>query len=276
MRERPTERNNYVWLRRLEARRKKSNQTAGIIAEPVDRARYAWYDPTCPCGLPPGDCKVHPRARASQRPPEGNWSRRFLMAGRGFGKTKAGAEWVKHLAETGQAERIALVAATAAAIRNIMIAGKSGILAVCPPWFRPVYARSLQRLTWPNGVIAECYSADKPERLRGPEHGHAWIDEPGTWRYDLRAYNMLMLRMRVGVNPKLVATSTPRPTKLFFKGSSHWRGIRAVGACLHPSSLSFVLRPVLDPLSLSSLHCKPPPNPLRICHVWGCFVNCTL
>jgi hypothetical protein len=155
----------------MEARRKLSDDPDGIIAEPVDRARYAWYDPTCPCGLPPGDCKEHPRARATQRPPEGDWSRWFLMAGRGFGKTKAGAEWVRHLAETGQAERIALMAPTAAAIRNVMIEGKSGILAVCPPWFRPVYAPSLQRVTWPNGVIAECYSADEPERLRGPEHG---------------------------------------------------------------------------------------------------------
>ena len=136
------------------------------------------------------------------------------MAGRGFGKTKAGAEWVRHLAETGQAERIALMAPTAAAIRNVMIEGESGILAVSPPWFRPVYSPSLQRLNWPNGVIAACYSADEPERLRGPEHDHAWIDEPGAWRYDVRAYDMLMFGLRMGVNPKLVATSTPRPTKL--------------------------------------------------------------
>ena len=87
------------------------------------------------------------------------------MAGRGFGKTKAGAEWVRHLAETKQAKRIALMAPTAAAIRNVMIEGQSGILAVCPPWFRPVYSPSIQRLIWPNGVIAACYSADEPERL---------------------------------------------------------------------------------------------------------------
>ena len=136
------------------------------------------------------------------------------MAGRGFGKTKAGAEWVRHLAETGQAKRIALMAPTAAAIRNVMIEGQSGILAISPPWFRPVYSPSLQKLTWPNGVIAECFSADEPERLRGPEHDHAWIDEPGAWRYDVRAYDMLMFGLRMGVNPKLVATSTPRPTKL--------------------------------------------------------------
>ncbi len=70
------------------------------------------------------------------------------------------------------------MAPTAAAIRNVMIEGQSGILAISPPWFRPVYAPSLQKLTWPNGVIAECFSADEPERLRGPEHDHAWIDEP--------------------------------------------------------------------------------------------------
>ncbi len=180
----------------------------------VDRAPFEWYDLTCPCGLPPGDCKEHPRARANQRPPEGDWSRWFLMAGRGFGKTKAGAEWVRHLAETGQAERIALMAPTAADVRNVMIEGQSGILALSPPWFRPVYSPSLRKLTWPNGVVAMCYSADEPERLRGPQHDHAWIDEPGAWRYDVQAYDMLMFGLRLGVNPKLVATSTPRPTKL--------------------------------------------------------------
>ena len=183
-------------------------------AEAVDLAAYDWYASTCPCGLPPGECREHPRARASQRPPEGDWSRWFLMAGRGFGKTKAGAEWVRNLAETNQAKRIALVAPTADDVRNVMVEGDSGILSVSPPWFRPVYAPSLGRLTWPNGAIAECYRADEPERLRGPQHDHAWIDEPGAWRYDVRAYDMLMFGMRKGVLPRLVATSTPRATRL--------------------------------------------------------------
>jgi phage terminase large subunit-like protein len=180
----------------------------------VDHEQYNLYAPSCPCGLPAGDCRIHPRARATQRPPDGDWSRWFLMAGRGFGKTKAGAEWVRNLAETQQAQRIALVAPTAADVRNVMVEGESGILAVCPPWFRPEYAPSIGRLTWPNGVIATCYSADEPERLRGPQHDHAWIDEPGAWRYDVRAYDMLMFGLRLGANPRLVATSTPRPTKL--------------------------------------------------------------
>jgi Terminase large subunit, T4likevirus-type, N-terminal len=190
-------------------------EVAHVSDEPtVDRARYEWYAETCPCGLPSGDCREHPRARATQRPPDGDWSRWFLMAGRGFGKTKAGAEWVRNLAETKKAQRIALVAPTAADVRNVMVEGESGILAVSPPWFRPVYSPSIGRLTWPNGVIAMCYSADEPERLRGPQHDHAWIDEPGAWRYDVQAYDMLMFGMRLGVNPKVVATSTPRSTKL--------------------------------------------------------------
>ena len=89
-------------------------ETTEEVSEPIDDSRYAWYDPTCPCGLPAGECREHPRARGSQRPPEGEWSRWFLMAGRGFGKTKAGAEWVRWLAEESRASRIALVGSTAA------------------------------------------------------------------------------------------------------------------------------------------------------------------
>ena len=103
------------------------------------------------------------------------------MAGRGFGKTKAGAEWVRHLAESRAAERIALVGPTEEDTRLIMIEGDSGILAVSKPWFRPDYTPSIEQLTWPNGVIATCYSADEPDGLRGHEHDHAWIDEPGAW-----------------------------------------------------------------------------------------------
>jgi len=132
---------NRARVFRLKARRDKRDHARSKSAEPGERARYQWYDSSCPCGLPPGDCKEHPRARATQRPPEGDWSRWFLMAGRGFGKTKAGAEWVRHLAETGKARRIALVAPTDADARNVMIEGESGLLAICPPWSRPVEVR---------------------------------------------------------------------------------------------------------------------------------------
>jgi hypothetical protein len=192
--------------------RPKRGGAAGVPS--ADSARYAWYESTCPCGLPPGDCTEHPRARPAQRPPKGEWSQWFLMAGRGFGKTKAGAEWVRYLAETGQARRIALVAPTEDDVRGVMVEGNSGILAVSPPWFRPRYYPSLKLITWPNGVIAKCYTADEPERLRGPEHDHAWIDEPGVWRYGTQAFDMLSFGLRLGTKPKLVATSTPRSTKL--------------------------------------------------------------
>jgi Terminase large subunit, T4likevirus-type, N-terminal len=183
-------------------------------AEPIDVEKYKWFDRDCPCGLPAGDCKEHPRARASQLPPDGDWTRWFLMAGRGFGKTKAGAEWVRSLAENSVARRIALVGPTAADVRNVMVEGVSGILAVSHPNFRPVYSPSLSRLTWPNGAIASCYSADEPERLRGPQHEAAWCDEPGAWRYGQDCYDMLMFGMRIGEHPRVCVTTTPRSTKL--------------------------------------------------------------
>ena len=101
------------------------------------------------------------------------------MGGRGAGKTRAGAEWVRHLAENKIASRIALVAPTAADARDVMVQGESGILAISRPDFMPAYQPSIRRLTWPNGVQATCFSADEPDRLRGPQHSHAWIDEPG-------------------------------------------------------------------------------------------------
>jgi hypothetical protein len=125
-------------------------------SEAIDTAKYSWYERSCPCGLPAGECKEHPRARASQMPPEGEWTRWFLMAGRGFGKTKAGAEWVRFLAEKELASRIALVGPTAADVRDVMVESVSGVLAVCPPRFRPLYRPSLRQIVWPNGVVAAC------------------------------------------------------------------------------------------------------------------------
>ena len=191
-----------------------SQEDIGTSSVSIDLDKYKWYDRTCPCGLAAGDCKEHPRARASQHPPEGDWTRWFLMAGRGFGKTKAGAEWVRHIAENKLASRIALVGPTAADVRDVMVEGESGILSVSRPDFRPVYLSSLRRLEWGNGVVATCFSADEPERLRGPQHDHAWIDEPGAWRYGQEAFDMLMFGLRLGEHPRVCVTTTPRPTKL--------------------------------------------------------------
>jgi len=113
------------------------------------------------------------RARPEQLPPAGSWRIWLLMAGRGFGKTRCGAEWVRAEVKAGR-RRIALVGPTAADARNVMVEGASGILAISPGPERPLYEPSKRRLTWPNGAIATTYSADEPERLRGPQHDAAW------------------------------------------------------------------------------------------------------
>lgn len=154
-------------------------------------------------------------AREAQvAPPDKNWAHWLILAGRGFGKTRTGAEWVRTLAEGGQAERIALVAPTSADARDVMIEGESGLLSICPPWNRPVYEPSKRKLTWPNGAAATCYSADEPERLRGPQHDAAWCDELCAWRYGDAAWDMLMFGLRLGDRPRTCITTTPKPTDL--------------------------------------------------------------
>jgi phage terminase large subunit-like protein len=154
------------------------------------------------------------RARREQLPPDSDtWLVWLLLAGRGFGKTRTGAQTVGAEVEAGRARRIALVAPTAADVRNVMVEGESGILAVSPPWCQPIYEPSKRRLTWPNGAVAECYSADEPERLRGPQHDFAWCDELSSWRYS-HAWDMLMFGLRLGERPRVVVTTTPKPTRL--------------------------------------------------------------
>jgi phage terminase large subunit-like protein len=113
----------------------------------------------------------------------------------------------------GGRRRIALVGPTAADARNVMVEGESGILAISPDPERPLYEPRKRRLTWPNGAVATTYSADEPERLRGPQHDAAWCDELAAWRYP-EAWDMLMFRMRLGADPRTVVTTTPRPAKL--------------------------------------------------------------
>jgi predicted phage terminase large subunit-like protein len=111
-----------------------------------------------------------------------------------------------------KARRIALVAPTAADARGVMIEGESGLLSIGPPGERPDYEPSKHLLTWPNGAIATTYSADEPDRLRGPQHDLAWCDELAAWRYPL-AWDMLMLGLRLGADPRAIVTTTPRPTR---------------------------------------------------------------
>jgi phage terminase large subunit-like protein len=152
-------------------------------------------------------------ARPNQLPPDGDWRVWLLLAGRGFGKTRTGAEMIRARAIARTARRLALVAPTAGDVRDVMVEGESGILAISPPWERPRYEPSKRRLTWPNGAIATLFSADEPERLRGPQHDAAWCDELASWRYP-EAWDMLMFGLRLGSDPRVVVTTTPRPTKL--------------------------------------------------------------
>ena len=153
------------------------------------------------------------KPRDSQKPPTADWRVWLLLAGRGFGKTRTGAEYVRAAVETGRARRIALVAPTALDARAIMIEGESGLLSVGPSHRRPHYEPSLHRLTWDNGAVATLFSADEPNRLRGPQHDLAWCDELAAWRYP-QAWDMLMFGLRLGQDPRCIVTTTPRPIKL--------------------------------------------------------------
>lgn len=150
-------------------------------------------------------------ARPNQLAPAGMWQTWMLLAGRGFGKTRTGAEWVRGIKET--CPRIALVGPTAADVRDVIVEGESGILAISPPWDRPIYEPSKRRLVWDNGAQAALYSAEEPERLRGPQHHAGWCDELAAWRYP-EAWDMLMFGMRLGDDPRVVVTTTPKPVKL--------------------------------------------------------------
>lgn len=149
-------------------------------------------------------------ARESQLAPAGDWVTWLLLAGRGFGKTRTGAEWVREQVESSTARRIALIGPTAADARDVMIEGESGILAISAPWNRPNYEPSKRRLTWSNGAIATAYSAEEPERLRGPQHDAAWCDELAAWAYP-ETWDMLQFGLRLGKQPRTVVTTTPKP-----------------------------------------------------------------
>ncbi len=153
-------------------------------------------------------------ARDAQLPPPGDWFIWLILAGRGFGKTRAGAEYVIERARQGYGP-IALIGETAADVRDVMVeVGESSILQVSPPDFRPVYEPSKRRLTWPNGVYATTYSGDKPDQLRGPQHATVWADEPAKWRYALDAWDNMEMGLRLSDDPRCIATTTPRPVAL--------------------------------------------------------------
>ena len=152
-------------------------------------------------------------AHAGQDPPEGeDWAVWVLMAGRGFGKTRAGAEWVSAMARAHPGASIALVAATAEEAREVMIEGRSGLLAAARPDERAAmrWQPARRRLVFASGATAFVYSGADGDKLRGPEHHFAWCDELAKWRQAETTWDNLMLGLRLGDQPRTVVTTTPR------------------------------------------------------------------
>ena len=151
-----------------------------------------------------------------QRPPETDWSVWVILGGRGAGKTRAGSEWVRAMAEgsrptdKGRCRRIALIGETYDQVRDVMIFGESGIMSVCPPDRQPKWSSTDRKLTWPNGAEATAFSATSPEALRGPQFDAAWCDELAKWPDGRAAWDNLQFALRLGQHPKQIVTTTPR------------------------------------------------------------------
>ena len=152
-------------------------------------------------------------ARPTQMEPDADHRFWLVLAGRGFGKTRAGVEWVRAQVESGKAKRAIVVAPTAADCRDTIVEGPSGFLACCPPWNRPTYEPSKRRLTWPDGSQVGLYSAEEPDRIRGVNCDLLLADELAAWARP-EAWDMAMFALRLGDNPRAMITTTPRPTRL--------------------------------------------------------------
>lgn len=159
-------------------------------------------------------------ARPKQLKPEGTWRYWLVLAGRGFGKTRTGAEAVREWVEEGY-RIIHLVAPTSADARDVMVQGESGLLSCFPPDKRPQYEPSKRLITFHNGAIARTFSADEPERLRGPQCEAFWADEVCAWRFAEEAWDNLMFGFRLGNDPRGCITTTPKPIKLLKDLISH-------------------------------------------------------
>jgi phage terminase large subunit-like protein len=155
----------------------------------------------------------HFQSRLAQLPPPGDWRVWLLMGGRGSGKTRAGAEWVHAQALARPDSRIALVAETLGDAREVMIDGVSGICRIAGR-SRPEFEASRRRLVWPNGSIGQIFSSEDPESLRGPQFHLAWGDEVGKWKHAQETWDMLQFGLRLGDDPRVLVTTTPRPVPL--------------------------------------------------------------
>ncbi|WP_097136079.1 DNA-packaging protein [Rhizobium subbaraonis] len=177
---------------------------ASVLDAPLDVAGLPLA-----AGLRLWELQRHP----AQEPPKGDWRVWLLMGGRGSGKTRAGAEWVHEVARSTGKLRIALVAETLGDAREVMIDGVSGICRIARR-HRPEFEASRRRLVWPNGTIAQIFSSEDPESLRGPQFHLAWCDELGKWRHAQETWDMLQFGLRLGDRPRTLVTTTPRAVEL--------------------------------------------------------------
>lgn len=162
-------------------------------------------------------------ARPNQLQPEGDWTTWLILAGRGFGKTRVGAETIRSWVcgdtplSPGRCSRIALVAETAADARDVMVLGESGLLACHPKDFRPEWSPTNRCVTWPNGAKAWVYNATEPDQLRGPQHDGAWTDELAKFQYAQATWDQLQFGLRLGDHPRQIVTTTPQPIPVIRK-----------------------------------------------------------
>lgn len=182
---------------------------AGLSAVEIVRLAYDWP-------VWARDDQLPPPATETGRP----WQTWLILGGRGSGKTRAGAEWIRAraLAVPGgtipPARRIALVGLTLAQVRSVMVEGVSGLIGVHAPDERPHYDVSRNQIQWPNGAVAQMFAADDPDNLRGPQFDAAWCDELAKWRRAQHGWDMLQFALRLGEHPQAVVTTTPRPLQL--------------------------------------------------------------
>jgi phage terminase large subunit-like protein len=182
-----------------------------------EEEREAWLDSLTPEQKAELKWRWDFWARPNQLIPQGDWNTWLILAGRGFGKTRMGAETIRSWVcgdtplAPGRYSRIALVAETAADARDVLVEGESGLLAVHPSDFRPTYHPSKRLVVWPNGARAWLYNAVEPDQLRGPQHDAAWCDELAKWQRAQDTWDQLQFGLRLGEHPRCIVTTTPRP-----------------------------------------------------------------
>lgn len=187
------------------------------LADLSDEEREEWLNSLSPAAMAELKYNWEFFARPNQLEPAGNWTTWLILAGRGFGKTRTGAETIRKWAcgdtplSPGRCSRIALVAETAPDARDVMVEGPAGILACHPKDFRPTYYPSKRALVWPNGAQAILFNAVEPDQLRGPQFDAAWCDELAKWRYAQATWDQLQFGLRLGEHPRQIVTTTPRP-----------------------------------------------------------------